>query len=73
LGLAMREARVWGPRERLLERLLPRLRTPATVRLLAAASIVDGVVKGLRHPQWPNDPWDALRRLAQMLTETAKA
>jgi DNA polymerase-3 subunit delta len=73
VAMALRDARVWGPRERLLERVLPRLRTPATVRLLAAASIVDGVVKGLRHPQWPNDPWDALRRLAQMLTEAAKA
>jgi DNA polymerase-3 subunit delta len=73
VSLALREARVWGPRERLLERVLPRVRTLATARLVAAASIVDGVVKGLRHPQWPHDPWDALRRLALMLTEVAQS
>ncbi len=72
VAMALREARVWGPRERLLERVLPKVRTPATVRLVAAASIVDGVVKGLKHPQWPDEPWEALRRLALMLTEVAQ-
>jgi DNA polymerase-3 subunit delta len=73
VAMAPREARVWGPRERLLERVLPRVRPMAAARLVAAASIVDGVVKGLRHPQWPHDPWDALRRLATMLTDVAAA
>ena len=31
--------------------------------LVHAASVVDGVVKGLRDPAWPHDPWQALERL----------
>jgi DNA polymerase-3 subunit delta len=30
---------------------------------------VDGVVKGLKHPDWPADPWDALHQLAMRLCE----
>lgn len=67
LPMVLREQRVWGPRERLFERVLPRLKSPNLARLVTAASTVDGIVKGLRHPQWPEDPWEALRRLALML------
>ena len=28
---------------------------------------VDGIVKGLKQPDWPQDGWGALHRLAQML------
>jgi DNA polymerase-3 subunit delta len=28
--------------------------------------LCDGIVKGLTRPDWPEDPWDALRRLALM-------
>ena len=66
LPMALREARVWGSKERLFERVVPRLEAEALVELLAAAQICDGLVKGLRHPQWPLDPWEALRRLALM-------
>jgi DNA polymerase-3 subunit delta len=71
LPMVLREQRVWGPRERLFERVLPRARTAALARLLVAASTVDGIVKGLRHPQWPDDPWEALRRLALQLSRVA--
>ena len=30
--------------------------------LLDSASIVDGIAKGLKHPDWPHGPWEALRR-----------
>ena len=40
-------------------------------RWLDDAHTVDGIVKGLPHPQWPSDPWDALRRLATQLCEQA--
>jgi len=69
LPLALREARAWGQRERLFERALPLLSATALAELLAAASICDGLVKGLRHPGWPDNPWDGLRRLALMLLE----
>ncbi len=71
LPMVLREQRVWGPRERLYERALPKLRTPPLARLVANASIVDGIVKGLPHPQWPVDAWEALRRLALQLAEVA--
>ncbi len=71
LPMALRELRVWGPRERLFERLLPGLKVVATARLVHAASIVDGIVKGLPHPAWPQDAWLALSRLTLMLCKTA--
>ena len=67
LPLALRENRVWGPKERLFERILPRLSTPAMATLLSAAHQVDGIVKGLKLPDWPANPWQALHRLAMML------
>lgn len=70
LPMVLREQRVWGPRERLYERILPRVRPIALARLVAAASTVDGIVKGLPHPQWPTDAWEALRRLALQFAET---
>ncbi len=71
LPMAMREARVWGAKERLIERIAPRLESAQAGALVQAAQVCDGLVKGLRHPDWPSDPWAALRRLALMLAETA--
>ncbi len=72
LPMALREARVWGPKERLFERLVPQLGGAALSRLLVAAQICDGIVKGLRHPDWPSDPWEALGRLAMMLEQALR-
>jgi DNA polymerase-3 subunit delta len=72
LPMVLRELRVWGPRERLFERVLPGLKGAATARLVHAASIVDGIVKGLPHPAWPQDPWQALSRLTLMLSKAAR-
>ncbi len=69
MPMALREARVWGAKERLFEAALPRLDAATLAELLAAAQICDGLVKGLRHPRWPLDPWAALRRLALMLMQ----
>jgi len=33
---------------------------------VSAAAVCDGVAKGLRRPDWPEDPWAALRRLVLM-------
>ncbi|RUP26348.1 MAG: DNA polymerase III subunit delta [Curvibacter sp.] len=67
LPLALREQRVWGPRERLFERVIPRLASHELSGLLQAAHLVDGIVKGLKRPDWPTDNWQALQRLAMML------
>jgi DNA polymerase-3 subunit delta len=69
LPLALREARVWGPRERLFERALPLLDEASVRSLLGAASACDGIVKGLVVPGWPPQPWDALRRLLLLLLQ----
>ncbi|MDP9900381.1 DNA polymerase III subunit delta [Variovorax ginsengisoli] len=67
LPMALRENRIWGPRERAFERVLPRLDDALLARLLRAAHRVDGIVKGLKQPDWPVGGWPALQRLALML------
>ena len=69
LPMALREARVWGPREKLFERAVPLLSAAQLDALLSAASICDGLVKGLKHPDWPPEPWDALRQLMLRLLQ----
>jgi DNA polymerase-3 subunit delta len=69
LPLAMREARVWGAKERVFERAVALLSDSALTHLLEAAQICDGLVKGLKHPDWPLDPWQGLKRLVLMLVE----
>lgn len=66
LPLALREARVWGAKERLFERAMPLLTDHAVSELLIAAQVCDGLVKGLRHPDWPSEAWEGLKRLALM-------
>ena len=72
LPVALRENRVWGLRERLFERVLPRLAMVDLDNLLLAAHTVDGLVKGLRHPDWPQDAWQALHKLAMQLCQTCQ-
>ena len=69
MPMALREARVWGAKERLYERVLPLLSDHQLAHLVVAASLCDGIVKGLKHPLWPLEPWDALRRLALMVVQ----
>ena len=73
LPMALRENRVWGPRERLFERVLPRLKSGTLDKLLVSAHQVDGIVKGLKVPDWPNDSWQALQRLALRLCRLCMA
>jgi DNA polymerase-3 subunit delta len=67
LPMALREQRVWGAKERLFERVLPRLSESALADLLQSAHVVDGIVKGLKQPDWPTSGWQALHRLALQL------
>jgi DNA polymerase III subunit delta len=69
MPIALRESRVWGTRERLFERVLPRLSDAALAQLVDAASVCDGLVKGLRRPDWPNEPWEGLRKLMLMVLQ----
>ncbi len=69
LPMALKEAQAWGLKERLFERALPLLADHQLAHLLQAASVCDGIVKGLKHPEWPHEPWPALRRLMLMVME----
>ena len=73
LPMALREARVWGEKERLFERVVPQLSASSVAGLLQAAHVCDGLVKGLKHPDWPDDPWEGLRRLVLMLVQHTAA
>jgi DNA polymerase-3 subunit delta len=71
IGMAMQEARVWGSRQRALERVAPLLAEHQMAYLLDAAAVCDGLCKGLPHPDWPAEPWDALRRWMLVMLEAA--
>lgn len=73
LPMALREQRIWGVRERLFERVLPRLSADALNQLLQSAHQVDGIVKGLKLPNWPHSGWQALHRLALQLCHACAA
>jgi len=69
LPQVLREQRVWGLKERLYERILPHLTMTSLDRLLQSAHHVDGIVKGMKLPAWPTDNWQALLRLALMMSK----
>ncbi len=73
MPMVLRENRIWGAKERLFERLLPLLSPRAVAELVEAARVCDGLAKGLKHPDWPQDPWDGLRRLVLMVLERVGA
>jgi len=67
LPMVLREQRIWGAREKLFERVLPRMSAGLLEKLLQSAHQVDGIVKGLKVADWPTDNWQALHRLAMRL------
>ena len=73
LPMALREQRIWGVREKLFERVLPRLSPARLAQLLQNAHQVDGIVKGLKVADWPTDPWQALQRLAFRVSSACSA
>jgi DNA polymerase III subunit delta len=67
MGLVLKEERIWGAKEALYERAVPQLQAKTLRQLLADAHTVDGIVKGIKQPHWPNDGWAALEKLALSL------
>jgi DNA polymerase III subunit delta len=66
MPMALSQARIFGPRQQLIERTVPRFSGVALSRLLLASVACDGVAKGLLRPDWPQAPWEAVRRLCMM-------
>lgn len=73
MPMALRENRIWGAKEKLYERILPRLSQANLARMLLAAHQVDGIVKGLKVPEWPTDGWQALQRLTMRMSRACAA
>ncbi len=66
---ALRDARVWGSRQKLVERAVRRFKPLTAERALRRAALVDKVVKGLR----PGDAWDELLQLGVRCARTGMA
>ena len=64
LGALLKEHRIWGPRERMMEPALRRLTQGALEAALQQAAQVDKMVKGLRAKAFAGDAWDAMLHLA---------
>jgi DNA polymerase-3 subunit delta len=64
LGVLMKESRIWGPRERMMEPALRRIPMGTLEQALRDAAQVDKMVKGLRAKQYAGDAWDAMLQLA---------
>jgi len=63
IGMLLKEYRIWGPRERLMEPALRRLTLPMLESALQEAAQIDKMVKGLRPKAFAGDAWDALLQL----------
>ena len=72
LPMALRAASVWGAKEKLFERVLPALAGHQLAHLVEGASICDGIVKGLKHPEWPHEAWPALRQLVLHILQASQ-
>lgn len=64
LGALLKEYRIWGPRERLMEPALRRVPLQTLETALQEAAQVDKMVKGLRAKAFAGDAWDAMLQLA---------
>lgn len=63
VGMLMKEYRIWGPREKLMEPALRRMKLTMLEDALQQAAQVDKMVKGLRSRAFAGDAWDALLQL----------
>lgn len=63
IGMLLKEFRIWGPREKLMEPALRRLKLSTLEHALQEAAQIDKMVKGLRAKAFAGDAWDALLQL----------
>jgi len=67
LGMLLKEYRIWGPREKLMEPALRRISLATLQAALQEAAQIDKMVKGLRAKAFSGDAWDALAQLGLKL------
>lgn len=63
LGVLLKEHRIWGSRERLMDPALRRLKLSVLEDALQEAAQIDKMVKGLRAKAFSGDAWDAMLQL----------
>ena len=63
LGMLIKEYRIWGPREKLMDPALRRISLSTLQTALQEAAQIDKMVKGLRAKAFSGDAWDALSQL----------
>jgi DNA polymerase-3 subunit delta len=63
VGALLKEYRIWGAREKLMEPALRRLRLPTLETALQEAAQIDRMIKGLRAKAFAGDAWDAILQL----------
>lgn len=71
LSALLKEYRIWGPREKLMDPALRRVSLQTLQTALQEASQVDKMVKGLRAKAFAGDAWDALLQLGLKVASTA--
>ncbi|NVD68958.1 DNA polymerase III subunit delta [Duganella sp. BJB1802] len=64
LGALLKEYRIWGPKERMMEPALRRISLPVLEVAMKDAAQVDKMIKGLRAKAHAGDAWDAMLQLA---------
>ena len=64
LGVLLKEYRIWGPKERMMEPALRRISLATLEAAMREAAQVDKMVKGLRAKAFAGDAWDAMLQLA---------
>lgn len=67
LGALLKEYRIWGPREKLMEPALRRISLNTLQSALQEAAQIDKMVKGLRAKAFSGNAWDALSQLGLKL------
>lgn len=63
VGMLLKEYRIWGPREKMMEPALRRLSLSTLETALKEAAQVDKLIKGLRAKTFAGDAWDAMLQL----------
>ena len=63
LGVLLKEHRIWGPKERMMEPALRRITLATLEKALQDAAQVDKMIKGLRAKAFAGDAWDAMLQL----------
>lgn len=64
VGQLLKQYRIWGPREKLMEPALRRLSMATLQAAMQQAAQVDRLIKGLRAPALAGDAWEAMLQLA---------